>query len=276
MVSLKKRFRSLWRRFVDLKIVSPEEIEGALHLPVLAIIPHLERRSVSKPSTSKGPVHRKIDLEGRWRSKLLSHFSSDSSASSVYGTLADELLHYSRTQKRKVFLCVSSVAGEGTSLTCVNLAIAAHRHKIRTLVIEGHTRAPRISAVLDVDLEPGLTGSVHRTIPLSHVIQKSSAGFDVLPAGRSVAYPEALWGTPAFHRILTEVRTLYDVILFETAPALLYKDITVLADQVDAIVFIHQFGRVSAERVEKALEKLGSYRQKVVGIVLNDVPHRIR
>ena len=52
------------------------------------------------------------------------------------------------------------------------------------------------------------------------------------PAGRAVPYPETLWSTPAFHRLLAEVRSLYDLILFEGPPILLYPDVVTLAETV--------------------------------------------
>ena len=253
-------------------MVTPEEIEGALHLPVLAIIPHLERRQASPlPSGSKP---RRIDLDGRWRSKLLTHFPESSApAAQAYLSLAKELQIAIENQRQKVWLFASSVAGEGTSLSCMNLAIVAQRQDIKTLLIEGHTRGPRISGVFWLDLEPGLTGCLNRSLSASRAIQKSGfAGVDVLPAGHAMAYPENLWGTPAFHRLLAEVRSLYDVILFEGPPVLLYPDASVLADKVDGMVLVHQYGRTSPERVDKVLKKLGERQDHLLGVLLNDVP----
>jgi capsular exopolysaccharide synthesis family protein len=252
-------------------MVTPEEIEGALHLPVLSIIPHIERRKGLMPT--QGPIMRRIDLEGRWRSRLLIHFPEDTAASATYSNLAKDLRSRSKTNNQKLLLFAGSISGEGTSLTIMNLAIAAQRLGIKTLIVEGHTRAPRISTVLRLDLEPGLTGCLNRSINANHAIQKSTlAAVDVFPAGHSVAYPETLWGTPAFHRLLAEIRSLYDLVLFEGPPILLYPDVPVLADKMDGLVLVHQFGRTSPQRVEKVLAKLGDRQDHVLGVILNDVP----
>jgi len=252
-------------------MVTPEEIEGALHLPVLAVIPHIERRRGALPL--QGPVVRRIDLEGRWRSRLLSHFPVNSAAEAPYAALAKDLQSRSRGMGQKVWLFAGSVAGEGTSLSCMNLAITAQRQGIKTLIVEGHTRAPRISRVFRLNLEPGLTGCLNRSLTAAHAIQKSDwAGVDVLPAGRAVAYPENLWGIPAFHRMLAELRSEYELILFEGPPILLYPDVPLLADKVDGLVLVHQFGRTSPHRVEKVLAKLGDRKERLLGVLLNDVP----
>ncbi len=262
---------TLWGKVSGPEMVTPEEIEGSLHLPVLAIIPHLERRRGLVPA--QGPMMRRIDLEGRWRSRLLIHFPENVPAAQAYLALVKELHARSRGQRQKVWLFAGSVSGEGTSLSCMNLAIVARRQGIKTLIIEGHTRAPRISSVFRLDLEPGLTGCLSRSLNASQAIRKSSlTGVDVLPAGHSVAYPETLWGSPAFHRLLAEVRSVYDVVLFEGPPVLLYPDVSVLCDKVDGMILIHQFGRTSPERVGKVLEKLGERQNHLLGVLLNDVP----
>jgi capsular exopolysaccharide synthesis family protein len=270
-VALIQWAEALWQKVSGTRMVTPEEIEGALHLPVLAIIPHIERRKGLLPT--QGPIMRRIDLEGRWRSRLLIHFPENVAASATYSNLAKELYARSLSSRQKVWLFAGSVAGEGTSLTIMNLAIAAQRLGVKTLIVEGHTRSPRISSVLRLDLEPGLTGCLNRSIGANHAIQKSSlAAVDVLSAGRPVAYPENLWGTPIFHRLLAEIRSLYDLVLFEGPPILLYSDVPVIADKVDGVVLIHQFGRSSPQRVEKVLAKLGDRQNHVLGIILNDVP----
>src|SRR5579862_9997897 len=100
--------KSLWEKFSGPSMVTPEEIEGALHLPVLAIIPHLERRR--NQEVKQGPIMRRIDLEGRWRSRLLIHFSRTSSAWQAYESLAKELHERSRSQRRKIWLVTASIA----------------------------------------------------------------------------------------------------------------------------------------------------------------------
>lgn len=256
-------------------MVTPEEIEGALHLPVLAIIPHIERRKGLMPT--QGPIMRRIDLEGRWRSRLLIHFPEKAPAAVTYADLAKELRSRSQANRQKVWLFAGSVAGEGTSLSVMNLAIVAQRLGIKTLIVEGHTRAPRISSVFRLDLEPGLTGCLNRSVTAGHAIQKSAlAAVDVLPAGHAVPYPETLWGTPAFHRLLAEVRSLYDLVLFEGPPILLYPDVPVLADKVDGLILVHQFGRTSPQRVEKVLAKLEDRQNHILGVILNDVPVGVR
>src|SRR5882724_10920057 len=104
--------RSLWRSMSGPSVISPEEIEGVLHLPVLAIIPHLERRKFI-PATNGSHV-RRIDLEGRWRSRLLTNFSEKSAAAVAYQALVKDLVHRSRETRQKVWLLTSGVAGEGT------------------------------------------------------------------------------------------------------------------------------------------------------------------
>ncbi len=265
--------RSFWRKITKSDVIAPEEIEAALRLPVVAIIPHLERRTTA--AMNSGIHKRQLDLEGRWRSRLLVHFSEKTQAALAYDSLVKEVIERARSRRQKVWLLAGTVAGEGTSLTCMNLAIAARRRGAKTLIIEAHTRSPRISRTLSLDLEPGLTGCLQRALNAAHAIRESVVeGIHVLPAGPDVAYAEMLWGAPPFHRLLAEVRSLYDVIFIESAPILLYPDAGVLADKVDGIIIVNQYGRTPPERVKKAIEKLGDRQDILLGVLLNDAPLR--
>jgi len=270
-LQLVSRISSYLRQLNGPRAVTPEEIEGALRLPVLTIIPHLERRqdALQTPGRKKREIH----LDGRWLSRLLTHFPENSAAYAAYNALLEELKNFHLKQGRSLFLVTSPVASEGTSLTCVNLAIAASKKGIKTLVVEGHIRSPRISMLLSLALEPGLTGSFHRASPISSLVQKSSlAGIDILPAGRPVEHPQSLWSSEKFERLLEGLRKSYPLILFEAGPVLLYPDTAVLAKKMDGIILVHQFGRTSAERIQKALEKLNGSREAVLGLVVNDAP----
>lgn len=254
-------------------VVAPEEIEAALRLPLVAIIPHLERRSGLNATTTSRK--RQLDLEGRWRSRLLNHFSDQSPAALAYDALVKEMIERSRTRRQKVWLLAGSVAGEGTSLSCMNLAISAARRGVRVLIVEAHARSRRISRILSLDVQPGLTGCLQRALNASNAIQSTDIpGLSVLPAGGEVAYPEMLWSAPPFQRLMSEIRSQYDLVLVEGAPLLLYPDSGILADHVDGIVVVNQYGRTPPERVKKAIEKLGAHQDTLLGVLLNDAPLR--
>src|SRR5712664_1637214 len=101
--------QTLWEKVTGPGMVTPEEIEGSLHLPVVAIIPHLERRRGLVPA--QGPMMRRVDLEGRWRSRLLIHFPENVPAAQAYLALVKELKARSSSQRQKVWLFTASVSG---------------------------------------------------------------------------------------------------------------------------------------------------------------------
>ncbi len=89
---------SLWGKVTGPDVISPEEIEGALHLPVLAIIPHIERRKSDSPTQASRL--RRIDLEGRWRSRLISNLPDKNPAVLAYQALGKDLHERSRAQRQ--------------------------------------------------------------------------------------------------------------------------------------------------------------------------------
>lgn len=271
-MNLLAQARHMWRKMKSTKAVAPEEIEAALRLPIVAIIPHLERRN-KLPQTGD-TRKRQLDLSGRWRSRLISYFPDKSPAALAYDSLLCEMVERSRSRRQKAWLFSGSVAGEGTSLSCMNLAIAAGRRGVKTLILEAHVRSPRISRILELDSEPGLTGCLQRALSPTNAIQST----------QFPAWISCLRGPKSLIRKCCGARRPFSVFLRKCAPytnwyswRARYPFVSRLrrfADKVDGIVVINQYGRTPPERVKKAIEKLGPRQDILLGVMLNDSPLR--
>ena len=61
---------------------------------------------------------------------------------------------------------------------------------------------------------------------------------DILPAGALPPNPSELLGSAAMHRLLDELRAGYDVVIFDSPPALAVTDATVLGASSDAVILV--------------------------------------
>jgi Mrp family chromosome partitioning ATPase len=269
-MGITKKIRRWWRRLMGQRVVTPEEIEGILRLPVLAVIPHMERRRI-KVRTEQGSLRRRIDLDGRWRSRLLLEMPPDRSLAAAYETLLDQIQPTQTPSGRRAFLLASAVPGEGVSLSAANLAIVAARRSLRVLLIEGSTA--RTSRVFGLPISPGFTECLERALPVAQVIHPVlQARIDLLPCGAPAKHPDSIWMQASFRRVLSQVRSAYDLVLFDGPALTTLVSPADLGQCFDGLILIHQFGRTSAERLMPLLERLSSCRERILGAVLNDVP----
>jgi capsular exopolysaccharide synthesis family protein len=94
---------------------------------------------------------------------------------------------------------------------------------------------------------------------------------DVLPAGALPPNPSELLGSAAMRRLLDEFRAGYDVVIFDSPPALAVTDATVLGASSDAVILVLRAAETEEHAAQQAVEQLRRVHARVAGAVLNGV-----
>lgn len=103
------------------------------------------------------------------------------------------------------------------------------------------------------------------------IYQTNYSNLDMIFAGPMAPNPSELLEEPAFHELLTELRTYYDYIIIDTPPVGSVTDAAIIAKESDGAVLVVESERVSykvAQKVKEQLEKTGC---KILGAILNKV-----
>ena len=172
--------------------------------------------------------------------------------------------------EKKVVAFASTIANEGKTTNCLNLAISFAKVGKRVIVIDVDMRKPQIHNYLDVPLSPGLSDALGNFITQVPVCRTQYENLDVLPAGTLPPAPPELLMTKGFEDILASLRDKYDYIFIDTPPVHLVTDLAVFAAKIDGIVFVVREKTVPAPVLRKSIESLESVGGKVLGFILND------
>jgi capsular exopolysaccharide synthesis family protein len=171
----------------------------------------------------------------------------------------------------KVVAVTSSIAGEGKTLSCANLAAnlsSAGMKKV--LLMDVDLRKSDLSRGMGVAQHPGLSDFLAGTAEPKDILRESiEPGLRIIPAGTRLSDPTDLLAGEKFKRFLIDAREEYDVVLLDTPPILPVADTLMLKDQVDGFVFLFRAGFTPHNIMSQALEEVGE--QKVLGVVLNGV-----
>jgi len=73
------------------------------------------------------------------------------------------------------------------------------------------------------------------------------------------------------HRLLGELRSQYDTIIFDTPPVLAVTDATVLGTSADAVILVLRVGETEETAAQRAVESFRRVQTRVAGAVLNGV-----
>lgn len=171
----------------------------------------------------------------------------------------------------KVIAVTSSIAGEGKTLSCANLAANLSSAGVKkVLLMDVDLRKGDLSRGMGVSVRPGLGDFLERRAAAEDIVRESiNPGLRVVPSGSSSTDPTDLLAGERFRAFLHEAREQYDVVLLDTPPILPVADTLTLRDQVDGFVLLFRAGYTPHPMLRQALDELGE--QMVFGVVLNGI-----
>lgn len=172
----------------------------------------------------------------------------------------------------KVILCTSSAPDEGKTTTAISLAHNLAGLGRSVLLIEADIRRLSFRDYFSENPDGGLVSAMEQGAALDRLIRPDSRlGVDILMGERSDRSAADLFSSPAFGRMLQDLRKEYDHILIDSPPVLAVPDARVLGQLADAILLSVAVERTGQSCVQDALRELASVNLKVSGLVMSDL-----
>jgi capsular exopolysaccharide synthesis family protein len=193
-----------------------------------------------------------------------------STAAEQYRTLYYRLERLRSLRPMKVIAITSAVAGEGKTLTAVNLALTAARADIdrRILLIDGDLRRSHIADTLGVRSRPGLFELLSGDAETKDAVRRfKSTALAVLPSGGAAEEPTQILASNRMKRLLELVRDAFDEVYIDVPPALPFADASILACQSDGVLMVIRANATPVREVNQAIEQLAG--APMIGCVLN-------
>jgi chain length determinant protein tyrosine kinase EpsG len=178
---------------------------------------------------------------------------------------------YNREQGRNALAVTSPSGGEGRSYIAANLAIVFSQLGARTLLIDADLRNPRQHEIFRLPDGHGLsTVLAARTDQSSVFPVPGLQRLSVLPAGPLPPNPQELLSRPAFHALMTDLQSLYDVVILDTPAATQYSDVQSIVFRARDAIVIARKNHTPVATTAKIVETLQNTGARVVGTVVND------
>lgn len=246
---------ALIRARLDDTFTSAQDVERALGLPVVGVLPSLP---ADTPDDRRGlyTVERPRSL----------------AAESIRG-VRSALREFVVVEPARRLLVTSTLDGEGKSSVAVALAAAFARMGAKTLIIDGDLRRSQVHTILGCERKPGLTDSLGKGLDPTTLVQET--GIDrlwMLAAGKRVDNPNELLSSPRLLKLLDRLSQDYNVVVIDSPPTALVADSLALGNGADGTLFVARHGQVSREVAARAVQQLRQAGVVLAGVVLNDVP----
>jgi len=272
---------------LDTSIGTIEDVESYLQVPVLGVIPHIQREEVRSMLAASNPHLTPESLTSY--SSLVAQFDPKSPVAESYRSLRTNLEFTKLASPARSFLITSSTLEEGKSTTVANLGLTLAQSGKRTLIVESDLRRPSIYNYFGLAREPGLTEVLLGTISWQEALRSIADVFlgkldmDTLvrtpglenlffiTSGTIPPNPAELLGSAPMRSFIEKVMEEFDMVLFDSPPALPVTDAAILATNVDAVLLIYQMGRAGRGLLKRAKSHMDAVRADIRGVVLNDI-----
>ncbi|MEO7049268.1 MAG: polysaccharide biosynthesis tyrosine autokinase, partial [Ferruginibacter sp.] len=181
------------------------------------------------------------------------------------------------TLKAKRIMVTSSIPGEGKSFVAANLAASIALAGKKVVLVDLDLHKPGIHSIFKLPNEIGvsnfLSGQILDPKEITLKTQENDF-FYIIPAGPVPIDPSELLLNGKLKLLINHLETLFDVIIFDSAPALAITDAYVIGSRCHANLYIVRHAYTPKIHVQLLDENTGLYKMKNIGIVFNGVKKR--
>jgi polysaccharide biosynthesis transport protein len=241
--------------YLDTTITTREHVEERLGIPLLGIIPRVERgeSSVNAPEMT-----------------VAAH--PNSAAAECLRSIRTNLLFMSPEKPLRTILVTSCAPGEGKTTTAAALAETMADSGNRVLLVDADMRRPRLHKVFGISSRTGLSALILGEGSLdTAVVPTAVLNLHVLSCGPVPPNPAELLHTEAFGRLLDEMSRHYDRVILDSPPAGVVADAVVISTRVDGTLMVVKAGQTSRGAAKRTTSALAAVQGRTLGVVLNDV-----
>jgi capsular exopolysaccharide synthesis family protein len=235
--------------YLDTSVKTMQDIEAALGVPVLAVIPR--DVPVLKDAPADCP-----DAEG-------------------YRIMRTNIEFNRKSPDANTITLVSGGASEGKSTTLNNLAFTFAKGGYRTLIVDADLRRPSQHRFFGVANDRGLTDYLTTNVDFESLILNTSIdNLSFMPSGRLPIDAVGILNSQRLIDLIKQLKKSYDMVFFDSPPILGVSDASVIASSVDLTMVVVQhrrFPKAMLLRVKQALQNVGA---NIIGCVLNNTDIR--
>ena len=150
-------------------------------------------------------------------------------------------------------------------------------------------RRPAIHEIFGSRKEPGLSDVLAGKMDWQEAVLESAdfmmGGLDlnslmhfpgienlnILNSGTTPGNIIEIMDSSALTELMEKLKAAFDVIIFDTPPALLFVDSVILSKHCDGVVLVYKAGKIARGALKRAKDQITGVNARMIGVVLNGV-----
>jgi polysaccharide biosynthesis transport protein len=275
---------------LNTSIRRPEDIEAALHLPGLAVIPRL---TPGTPKRRFGGLLKGDKTQVNPRAAAIGTAAQPFSiGTEAFRMLRTSLFWADGSDQLRTLVVTSAAPGDGKTLTAANLSASFAHDGLRVLLVDCDVRRPQLHGLFRAPRSPGLldllapptkqSGGEVRSLsladvgdenndPITHVVRSTPfRGLSLLTCGTLPTNASNLLSGVRMRSLLKVLTERFDLVILDTPPVLATADAGILGSLADGVLLVVRAGQTDKSAAQRATAQLASSGARVLGVVLND------
>jgi exopolysaccharide transport family protein len=264
------------RETMDRVFRTPDQIEVALGLPCVSVVPLLQASTLKKPKAIGAPpsgqefrqrtVSTASPLHWAVVNTPLSRF-----AESIRSVKLGIDLNPALTSN-KVIGITSSLPHEGKSTIAAALAQIIGQCGKSVIIIDCDFRNPSLSSTLAPDATVGLLEVVFGTHSIEDAVwndPKTSLVFLPVVKRRPLLHSSEIFATEQMRKLFDRLRSTYDYVIVDLPPLTPVVDVRATSALMDCFILVVEWGQTKIDVAHHALHTAPNVYENLIGVVLN-------
>lgn len=260
------------RHIFDTTIRTEEDITQNCPHPILASVPDMSASNKSGRYYGYGSKSRVVP---GMKEPVMVGQGMSFAASEAYKLLRTKLqFSFAGDGECRVIGVSSAMAGEGKSLSSVNVAYSMSQLGKKVLLIDCDMRRPSLATKLNIQKYPGLSNYLTGLSDLEELLQNCGIegeedAFQVVSAGRNPPNPVELLSSAKMMDLLENLRKTYDYVILDLPPVGEVSDALAIAKQIDGILLVVRQNYCNRQAVRATVRQFAFMDSRILGVVYN-------
>ena len=201
--------------------------------------------------------------------KPRSHFAE------AFRTARTSLAFSSTDKPLRSLVVTSTLPAEGKTLTAINLAIAYAQAGKRTLLLDTDMRKPRLHKLFKsaggLGISNLLASAPGSLDPDAVMVPTDIENLFYLPTGPVPPNPVEMLDSARFSQLIEELLKRFELLIFDSPPALNLVDALVIGKKVDGLVLVARTFVTNKYAAQQVAKQIAASKVKLLGVMLNNV-----
>jgi succinoglycan biosynthesis transport protein ExoP len=265
----------LLRDVMDRVFRTSAQIEAALELPCLSLVPAL--RAPKPPKPAFGPHQADQNLRqltvspGSAIHRAFVGMPFSRFAEAIRSIKLSIDLNPTKTSNQVIGI-TSALPNEGKTTIAASLAqLIGHSGK-SVIIVDCDLRNPSLSASLAPNAAAGIVEVINDNRPIEETVWRDPrTNLVLLPAVRRapLRHTSEILSAESMRKLFDRLRSTYDYIIVDLPPLTPVVDVRATTPLIDCFILIVEWGRTKIDVVQHALHKAPNVYECLIGTVLN-------